>query len=162
MCRTCYPAVMVFRHRPSRAHRVNRTQLQLRRSRRQLKNQINKEVRRCAAKISPEVREQIDEAFRLFRVQYDRRHFFQTLLSAAGLVVGAAGLVVGVVGAFLIRQRSLIDDGGRAAGITPRTVNPVELSGGTHHRVDAGSVSWSFQTTQPTVTVVRAPVIWLA
>ena len=44
----------------------------------------------------------------------------------------------------------------------PRTVNPVELSGGTHHRVDAGSVSWSFQTTQPTVTVVRAPVIWLA
>ena len=24
----------------------------------------------------------------------------------------------------------------------------VELSGGTHHRVDAGSVSWSFQTTQ--------------
>ena len=38
----------------------------------------------------------------------------------------------------------------------------VELSGGTHHRVDAGSVSWSFQTTQPTVTVVRAPVVWLA
>ena len=159
MCRACYPVVMVLRHRPSRAHRVNRRQLQLRRSRRQLKNQIDKEVRRCAAKISQEVREQIDEAFRLFWVQYDRRHFFQTLLSAAGLVVGVVGVFLGVVG---LRQRSLIDDGGRAAGITPRTVNPVELSGGTHHRVDAGSVSWSFQTTQPTVTVVRAPVIWLA
>ena len=127
---------MVLRHRPSRAHRVNReASAALRRSRRQLKNQIDKEVRRCAAKISQEVQEQIDEAFRLFWVQYDRRHFFQTLLSAAGLVVGVVGVFLGV------RQRSLIDDG---------TVNPVELSGGTHHRVDAGSVSWSFQTTQPT------------
>ena len=38
----------------------------------------------------------------------------------------------------------------------------VELSGVTHHRVDAGSVSWSFRLSQPTVTVVRAPVVWRA
>ena len=32
----------------------------------------------------------------------------------------------------------------------------VELSGGTHHRVDAGSVKWAFDVPQATVTVVRA------
>ena len=32
----------------------------------------------------------------------------------------------------------------------------VELSGGTHHRVDAGSVEFLFAVSQPTVTVVRA------
>ena len=39
----------------------------------------------------------------------------------------------------------------------------VELSGGTHHRVDAGSVEWKFAVSQPTVTVVRAkaPVAWV-
>ena len=38
----------------------------------------------------------------------------------------------------------------------------VELSGGTHHRVDAGSVEFVFTLSQPRVTVVRAkaPVAW--
>ena len=38
----------------------------------------------------------------------------------------------------------------------------VDLSGGTHHRVDAGDISFSFRVSQPTVTVVRAPVVWRA
>ena len=39
----------------------------------------------------------------------------------------------------------------------------VELSGGTHHRVDAGSVEFVFTVSQSRVTVVRAkaPVAWL-
>ena len=38
----------------------------------------------------------------------------------------------------------------------------VELSGGTHHRVDAGSVELVFTLSQPRVTVVpeKAPVAW--
>ena len=39
---------------------------------------------------------------------------------------------------------------------TPPQRQDVEFSGGTHHRVDAGSVKWSFKTTQLTVTHVRA------
>ena len=37
-----------------------------------------------------------------------------------------------------------------------------ELSGGTHHRVDAGSVELVFTVSQPRVTVVqtKAPVAW--
>ena len=31
----------------------------------------------------------------------------------------------------------------------------VDLSGGTHHRVDAGGISFRFRVSQPTVTVVR-------
>ena len=39
----------------------------------------------------------------------------------------------------------------------------VELSGGTHHRVDADSVEFVFTVSQPRVTVVRAkaPFAWL-
>ena len=39
----------------------------------------------------------------------------------------------------------------------------VELSGGTHHSVDAGSVELKVALSQPTVTVVRAkaPVTWV-
>ena len=38
----------------------------------------------------------------------------------------------------------------------------VELSGVTHHRVDAIGISVSVRLSQPTVTVVRAPVVWRA
>ena len=39
----------------------------------------------------------------------------------------------------------------------------VEMSGGTHHRVDAGSVEFVLTVSQPRVTVVRAkaPFAWL-
>ena len=38
----------------------------------------------------------------------------------------------------------------------------VELSGVTHHRVDAVGISVSVRVSQPVVTVVRVPVVWRA
>ena len=55
--------------------------------------------------------------------------------------------------------------GGVVGGVTNWFAPPrhaVERSGGTHHRVDACSVKWTFDVPQPTVTVVRAkaPAAW--
>ena len=70
-------------------------------------------------------------------------------------------LLVAVVGFDFILDRS-IDVVSFMADIktlsipTPPQRQAVELSGGTHHRVDAGSVKFSFHTPQATVTHVRA------
>ena len=60
--------------------------------------------------------------------------------------LGRVGL--GVVG-FMASIKTLFT-------LTPPQRQDVEFSGGTRHRVDAGRVTWSVQTTQPTVTHVRA------
>ena len=63
------------------------------------------------------------------------------------------GVVNGVVGGVV---------GGVVSTVTNWFTQPppqrqtVELSGGTHHRVDAGSIKWAFDVPQATVTVVRA------
>ena len=45
---------------------------------------------------------------------------------------------------------------------SPPQRQAVELSGGTHHRLAASGIRVSVRVSQPTLTVVRAPVIWRA
>ena len=61
-----------------------------------------------------------------------------------------------LVGGFLSAVVSIVTDIKTWFTPPPPQRQAVELSGGTHHRVDAGSVEFLFAVSQPTVTVVRA------
>ena len=54
---------------------------------------------------------------------------------------------------------------GVISGVVVSVINKTWLTpplSGVTHRVDAGGISISFRLSQPTVTVVRAPVVWRA